>query len=210
MSFSLPPFLPMVRRALPRLLEGTIAPVVLFYLGFLVGDLLGGLVASLAWAYGAVAVRLLRGQRVTGLLALSLVALTGRSLAALGTGSVFFYFLQPTLGTFLTAGVFLVSAATKRPLTRRLSADLVDLPDHITAHPGMDRLHVSLSVLWGVTFAVSGGLALWLLVSQSLGTFLMVKFAASGGLMAVAVAASTMMFFRFVRSQREQPASVAT
>lgn len=199
MHATLPPALPLLRRALPRLLEGTIAPVACFYAGYALWGLVGGLTASLVWAYGAVAVRLLRGQPVTGLLALSLVVLTARCLVSFGTGSVFLYFLQPTLGTFLTAGVFLVSAASRRPLTERLSSDLVDLPHHLTSHPGMARLHISLSALWGTTFAISGGLGLWLLMSQSVGAFLVLRFAVSGGLVVVAIALSTVMFLRFVR-----------
>lgn len=199
MHVTLPPFLPMLRRALPRLLEGTVAPVAFFYAGYAIWGLVGGLVASLVWAYGAVAVRLLRGQHVTGLLALSLVVLTARTLVSFGTGSVFLYFLQPTLGTFLTAGLFLVSAASGRPLTQRLSSDLVDLPHHLTSHPGMVRLHLSLSVLWGMTFALSGGLGLWLLMNQSVGAFLVLRFVASGGLVVAAITASTVMFLRFAR-----------
>ena len=49
------------------------------------------------------------------MLLIGALLMTARTVIALMTGSVFLYFLQPTLGTFMVAGLFLVSA----PLGRR-------------------------------------------------------------------------------------------
>lgn len=199
MPLPLPPLASMARRALPTLLEGTIGPIVAFYLGYAAGGLVPGLALAGAWSVGAVALRVSRGQRVSGLLVLSLVALAVRTVTSLATGSVFVYFLQPTLGTFATALAFAGSAVLRRPLTERLSADLVELPESVTTHPAMGRFHVTISLLWGLTFAASGALGLWLLTSQSVGTFLLARTAASGGLTVLAIGLSVLLFWDLVR-----------
>lgn len=199
MLLPLPPLATMARRAVPTLLEGTVGPIVAFYLGWSLGGLIPGLVLGAAWSLGAVGLRLLRGQRVTGLLVLSLVALAVRTVTSLATGSVFVYFLQPTLGTFATALLFAGSVVVRRPLTERLSADLVDLPETVTEHPAMGRFHVTISLIWGATFAISGALGLWLLTSQSVGTFLVARTAASGGLAALALGLSVLLFWDLLR-----------
>lgn len=199
MSLTLPHLAAMARRAVPGLMEGTIGPMVAFYAGYVAGGLVPGLVLAAAWSLGAVALRLARGRPMTGLLLLTLMALAVRTVTSLATGSVFVYFLQPTLGTFVTAAVFAGSVLVRRPLTERLATDLVDLPDAVTGHPEIARLHVALSLLWGATFAISGALGLWLLVSRPVGTFLLMRAATNGVLVAVAVAVSAAMFVQRVR-----------
>lgn len=198
MPFTLPRFREMARQALPSLFEGTIAPVGLFYLGYATLGLGFALALSLAWAYGSLVRRLVRREKVPGLVILSVVALTARTLLAVVTGSAFVYFLQPTLGTFLTGGIFGVSALAGQPLTERLAHDVVNLPAAVTGHPAVRELHLTLSVLWAAVFVVNGVVALWLLVSQSIGTFLVGKTVANGLLLAVGVVVSLGLFKRCV------------
>lgn len=199
MPFRLPSFSAMARHAFPHVLEGSVIPIALFYAGYVLYGLWGGLAASLIWSYGAVGFRMLRRMPVGGLLILSLLALTVRAGLSLATDSVFLYFLQPTLGTLATAAAFGLSALFGKPLTYRLSADLVKLPAHVQEHPAIRRLHVRLSLLWALTFAVNGGTALWLLASQSVGAFLILKSAANLAVFVGAVALSTYLFLRCVR-----------
>lgn len=199
---TLPPLRGLARHALPRLIEGTLAPIAIFYVAYLVLGLWGGLVAGLAWGYGALGWRLARGLPVSGLLVLSTLALTVRTAIALATSSVFVYFLQPTLGTFATAVAFLASVLIGRPLTERLSADLVVLPEEVTAHPAVRRLHRRLTVLWALVFVVNGAIALWFLTSASVGTFLVGKTLSSGAAMLGAVGVSVVWFRRCIRDHQ--------
>src|SRR5581483_7825037 len=58
----------LVRNAATHLLEATIAPLVLFYGIFSGAGMRWALMASLAWSYGAIALRMIRRQRVPGIL----------------------------------------------------------------------------------------------------------------------------------------------
>ncbi len=198
----LPPLRTLAREALPRLFEGTVAPAGLFYGGYVLKGLWLGLLAAFLWSYATVGVRMLRRRPVSGLIILSLVALTGRSVAAFMTHSVFVYFLQPTVGTLLMAGAFLASAIAGRPLTERLARDVVSLPAAVRDHPAVRRLHVRLSVAWGATFLVNGALALWLLLNHSVGTFLLAKHLAGAVLTVAAVAGSVIAFRRCMANHR--------
>jgi uncharacterized membrane protein len=123
----------------------------------------------------------------------------------LATGSAFLYFLQPTLGTGLVAGVFIGSTLLGRPLAMRLAADFMPLPEALLAHDGVRRFFLRISLLWAGVFLANAGISLWLLVSQSLATFLWTRTVASLVLTAVAVAISTLAFRRCVTTT-QQPA----
>ena len=55
------------------------------------------IVGALAWSYGAIAWRALTGRRTSGLLILTAIVMTGRTVIALVTDSTFLYFLQPII-----------------------------------------------------------------------------------------------------------------
>jgi hypothetical protein len=184
---------------LPRVIESTLVPLVLTYFGLRYLGLSGGLGAPLAWTYGAVIVRLLLRRRVSGMLIIGALSLAARTAAALATGSVFVYFLQPTLSTFLTGIAFAGSALVRRPLTHRLTGDLIPLPRDVHEHPAILALHRRLSTLWGATFAVNGAAALRLLRTQPVGTFLVGRTVAGAITFVAAVAVSVVAFGRCVR-----------
>ncbi len=205
------PYIPrlgaLVRHALPTVVESTLIPVALFY-GFLwlVGTR-GAVVAGLLWSYAALLWRALRRRRIPGLLLLGSLALTARTVSALATGSLFVYFLQPTLGTFAAAAAFLLSVPAGRPLAERLAADFVPLPPGFVAQPFVRRLFVRITLLWAFVLLANAAIATWLLVSQPLRGFLVTKTSVSGVLMAAAVAVSTLWFRRSVR--RHAPATTS-
>src|SRR6266516_3933430 len=148
---------------------------------------------------------LLARRRVPGILVLGIVGLTARTAMALVTGSAFLYFPQPTLGAGLVAGVFIGSVLLGRPLAMRLAADFMPLPEALLAHDGVRRFFLRISLLWAGVFLANAGISLWLLVSQSLATFLWTRTVASLVLTAVAVAISTLAFRRCVTTT-QQPA----
>ncbi|MDH2425489.1 VC0807 family protein [Sphaerisporangium sp. TRM90804] len=190
----------LVRHAVPRVLEGMIIPVAVFYAGMLAGGVTVGLVAAVAWVYGGAALRMARGKPVPGTVLLAMLAITVRGALALVTGNVVIYFLQPTLGVFCASLAFLGTAASRRPLIQRVTTDLVPLPEHLVGHPLMRRLFVHLSLLWGTVQLANGSLSLWLLLSRSIETYLVVRTAAVAVLMTVAALASVFAFKRVLRA----------
>jgi hypothetical protein len=190
----------LIRHAVPRVLEGMILPVAVFYAGLLVAGIHGGLVMAVGWVYGGVALRLVRRQAVPGTVLLAMLAITVRAALALVTGDVVIYFLQPTLGVFCASLAFLATAATPRPLIQRVTTDLVPLPEHLIHHPRMRRFFMHLSLLWGTVQFVNGSLSLWLLFSESIETYLIVRTAAVAVLMVLAAGASLLAFKRVLRA----------
>jgi intracellular septation protein A len=190
----------LTRHATPHLLETTLIPLGLFYAGLQLFGLWAALLAALVWSYTALLRRLLTHRRVPGILMLGIVGLTARTALALATGSAFLYFLQPTMGTGLMATVFLGSVLLGRPLAQRLAADFLPLPEALLARHGVRRFFQQVSLLWAGVLLANAGISLWLLVSQSLATFLWSRTVASLALTGLAVAASTWWFRRCVRA----------
>jgi hypothetical protein len=190
----------LARHATPHLLEATLIPLALFYGGLQLLGLWAALLAALAWSYTSLLRRLVTRRRVPGMLMLGIVGLTARTALALATGSAFLYFLQPTVGTGLVAAVFLGSVMLGRPLALRLAADFMPLPEALLAHHGVRRFFLRVSLLWAAVFLANAGISLWLLVSQSLATFLWSRTVASLTLTGLAIAISTYWFRRCVRA----------
>jgi intracellular septation protein A len=189
----------LARHATPHLLEATLIPLGLFSGGLKLMGLWGALLAALIWSYSSLLRRLVTRRRVPGMLMLGIVGLTARTALALATGSAFLYFLQPTVGTGLVASVFLGSVLLGRPLAMRLAADFMPLPEALLAHHGVRRFFQRISLLWAAVFLANAGISLWLLVSQSLATFLWTRTVASLTLTGLAVAISTHYFRRCFR-----------
>ena len=203
--FPIPRLTALARHATPHILEATLIPLALFYGGLRLVGLWGALIAALLWSYSSLLRRLLMRRRVPGMLLLGIVGLTARTGLALATGSAFLYFLQPTLGTGLVATIFIGSTVLGRPLAMKLANDFMPLPESLLAHAGVRRFFHRISLLWAGVFLANAGISLWLLVSQSLATFLWTRTVTSAVLTAAAVAISTMAFRRCVTST-SQPA----
>jgi hypothetical protein len=184
------------RRTVPHLFEATIVPLVLFYTALRLVGGSGALAIGLAWSYGAITVRCLRGRRLPGVLVLGALAMTARTAIALATGSVFVYFLQSSLGTVLVGLTFLVSLALGRPLAARLADDFCPLPSGFHDHPGLDRFFRQITLLWALVQLGNAALTTWLLVSHPLTTFLWLKPLVSWACTGAAIATSIAMFRR--------------
>lgn len=177
-----------VRRSLPSVIEGRVVPVLLF-IGFLklVGTT-GALLVALAWSVAITVFRRARGQRVPALVLLSVVGLTARTVLALATGSLMVYFLQPTIGTALVGVAFLVSVRLGSPLAERLVHDFVPFDADTASHPQLRRFFVRLSLLWAGASLANAALTLWLLLTQTPTTFVLVKSLLGPGFTAAVVA----------------------
>jgi hypothetical protein len=196
--FHMPSVRALTRHALPNVLEGMLLPVGVFYLFMWLAGMWGGIVASLAWSWLAIAYRLVTGRRVPGLLVVGALGITARTLVAVATESVFVYFLQPTLGTVVMAAAFLLSVPAGRPLAARLAGDFLPMPDWFTGHPAIRRFFLRVTVLWAGIQLASAGVALWLLVTQPVGVYLAAKTLTTGVVWVAGIAASTVWFLRLL------------
>jgi len=164
-----------IRHALPTVVEGKVIPVLAF-LGFLqLVGVTGGLLAALAWSVSAVVYRLATGRSVSGLLIIGTIGLAARTGLALATGSIVVYFLQPTISTALVGFAFLFSVPLGRPLAEKLAHDFCPFDPETADHPMLRLFFLRLSMLWAVTSLLNAGLTLWLLLTQSLTTFVVIK-----------------------------------
>ncbi|WP_435742377.1 VC0807 family protein [Nocardioides sp. SYSU DS0663] len=172
------------------LLVACVAPACLFYACFRLADIWTAMFVALGWSYGALLWRALRGHRTSGLLILTAVVMTGRTAIALATDSTYLYFLQPIISDGLIAAVFLVSLATTRPIVARLAGDFYPLDEELSLRPRMRRLFWRLTLLWGTVGLGKALVTLWLLRSQTLETFVLVKSVSAPSVNALAVAAT--------------------
>jgi intracellular septation protein A len=189
----------LARHAVPHVLEATVAPLVVFYAALWLAGVWGGLIGALAWSYTAILRRLVTRQPVPGLLVLGAVGITGRTLVAAISGSVFFYFLQPTLTTVLIAGLFLLSVPAGRPIAERLAGDFCPLPAGFVRSPPVRRFFTRITLLWAFVQLANAALSLWLLVTQSVATYVVARATGSWTLTVAAIVLSTLYFKRSMR-----------
>lgn len=164
-----------VRHSLPKVIEGKVIPLLLF-VGFL--ELFGNvwaLLIALAWSFAAIGARAILGHRIPGLILLSTAALVGKTIAAIATGSMLVYFIQPTVTTVIVGVTFLVSVPLGHPLAQKLACDVFPFEESTRTHPLMEQFFVRLSVLWSFTSLVNAAVTVWLLLTQSITTFVLIK-----------------------------------
>ena len=200
-AVQLPSWRSMAGRAAVHLLEATLVPLGLFYLVLALLGLRWALLVALTWSYAALARRAITGRRLPGVLLIASGLFTVRTGIALVAHSVFVYFLQPTLGTFLVAGLFLASVPLRRPLAERLARDFCPLPDSVVGRGTVRRFFMQISLLWALVYLVNGAATLTLLLTSSLGTFLVLKTVASTLTTVTAVAVSYLWFHRSLRAE---------
>jgi hypothetical protein len=152
-----------------------IIPATLFYVCLLVAGVWTAIVVALLWSYGAIAWRKVTGRRTSGLLILTAVLLTGRTAISLVADSTFLYFLQPIISDGVVATAFLLSLATARPLVARLAGDFYPMDHELHLRPRIQRLFWWLTAMWAVLCVGRALMSLWLLLSQSVETFVLVK-----------------------------------
>ena len=165
----------MVRRVSLSLLIAVIVPAVLFYGAFVLAGVWTAIAAALVWSYGAIAWRALTRRRASGLLILAALLLTGRTALSVMADSTWLYFLQPIISDGVVAALFLLSLASTRPMVARLAGDFYPMDHELAARPRVRRLFWHLTVLWALLGLAKATMTLWLLQSQSLETFVLVK-----------------------------------
>ena len=140
----------MIRRVGLSLTVACVIPAALFLTCFEVFGVWPAILAALAWSYGAIAWRAVTGRRTSGLLVLTAIVLTGRTVIALVADSTFLYFLQPIITDGVVAATFLLSLATARPMVARLAGDFYPMDAELSLRPRMRRLFWHLTAMWAV------------------------------------------------------------
>jgi hypothetical protein len=190
-----------LRQVARHLFEVVLAPLGLFYLLLTLTNFTGGLLAALGWALTAVARRVLTRSPIPAVLWLSTGLLVVRTAIGYATGSVFLYFLQPTLQNFLIAFGLLATVGLRRPLIARLADDFCAFPAALTSNLRVQRFFRRVSLLWALVFLTNGAATLWVLARATLGNFLMVTTAGSFSLVGIAAVVSLLWFRRELRGE---------
>ncbi|MGB9282185.1 MAG: VC0807 family protein [Pseudonocardiaceae bacterium] len=188
-------------QAARHLFEVVLAPLGLFYLLLTMTNLTGGLIAALAWALAALLRRVVTRTPIPAVLLLTTGLLVVRTVIGYATGSVFLYFLQPTLQNFLIAFGLLATMRLRRPLLARLADDFCAFPVALTSNLRVQRFFRRVSLLWALVFLTNGVATLWVLARATLGDFLMVTTAGSFTLVGIAAVVSLLWFRRELRGE---------
>jgi hypothetical protein len=173
---TLPPRLPTVLRRLGLSLTiACVIPAALFLSCFEAFGVWTAILAALAWSYGAIGWRALTGRRTSGLLVLTAIVLTGRTVIALVAQSTFFYSLQPIITDGVVAATFLLSLASARPMVARLAGDFYPMDAELSMRPRLRKLFWHLTAMWAFVCLAKAVAMFWALNSLSIDTFVLVK-----------------------------------
>jgi hypothetical protein len=157
------------------LLMANVVPSALFFFCLRAGNVWTALVAALVWCYGAMAWRIGTKRPVSGLLLISMIGLTAKTVLAVASGSTFIYFLQPAVTDGIVALLFLVSLATARPVVARLAADFYPINADVAGRPAIQKLFWRLTLFWATLCLAKSIVTVFLLESVSTVTFVEVK-----------------------------------
>jgi hypothetical protein len=172
---SRPPLRTVLRRLGLSLTMACLIPAALFLSCFEAFGVWTAILVALTWSYGAIGWRAVTGRRTSGLLVLTAIVLTGRTVVALVAQSTFFYFLQPIITDGVVAATFLLSLASARPMVARLAGDFYPMDAELHLRPRMQRLFFKLTAMWAGVCLAKAIAMFWALNSLSLNTFVLVK-----------------------------------
>ncbi len=195
-----------VRGLVVSLTIACVIPGLLFYLALVTIGVETAIVVALAWSCGAIGWRHATNRAPSGLLALTVAIMTVRTVAALASGNTFVYFIQPVISDGLVASVFLLSLLTARPVVARMAGDFYPMTHDLAARPRIRRLLWRLTLMWGVVCLARGLVSLYLLESQSLVTFVVVKNITLVSMTMLATAATVAASARVARQEGLLPA----
>ena len=199
----------MARHAVPHVVEATLIPLLLFYTFLWTAGVWGALIAALAWSWLAIGRRVVTGQRIPGILVLGALGITIRTIVAFASGSVFVYFLQPSLTTLAVAAAFLFSVPAGRPLAERLAHDFVPLDPAVLRLPGVQKVFVRITLLWAFVNLANAVVTIALLMSQPVGAFVAAKTVTTTLIVIASIVASTSWFKQALHNHNVAVVSVS-
>ncbi|MEZ0076777.1 VC0807 family protein [Planotetraspora sp. GP83] len=196
---ALPRLTALIKQAVPRLLEGVVAPLAVFYAALALLGLNGALIAAVAWVYSGLLWRLVRRRPVPGTMVLAAIAITARAVLGLWSGSAVVYFIQPELGTICISMVFLASVRMRRPLVQKLTLDYIHLPSSVLKHERVRRFFARITLLWAFVLLANSTVSIWLLLHESIGTYLLIRTTAVAVISSLAFVGSAWAFRRVLQ-----------
>lgn len=183
------------------LLWANVIPGVLFYCCMALGNVWTALVAALVWCYGAMAWRVSTRRRTSGLLWLTAVGLTVKTVLTVATGNTFLYFVQPAVNDATIGLLFLISLATARPVVARLAGDFYPMTDDVARRPRIQQLFWRLTLIWAFICLLKAVTTVWLLNSMPLMTFVEVKTVVTPAIATIGAVATVAIAFRVARHE---------
>ena len=178
-----------------------VIPALLIYTTLVAFSITTAVLVALAWAIGAIVWRWVSGRPPSALLLLTVAIMTVRTAFTLATGNTYVYFIQPVFADALVATLFLVSLLHARPVVARLAADFYPMAHGVAARPRIRLLFRRLTLMWGLVIIAKGSVTLYLLESQSLVDFVLIKGIAIITLTSTAAAATIWMSAIVVRKE---------
>jgi intracellular septation protein A len=186
---------------IPRVAEATLIPSTIFYVVWHVLGVWPALISALVWAAAVTLRRFVRTRRVPALVVIGAAGLCLRTLVSAVSGSTFFYFLQPVLGTIVISVTFFASVAVGRPLVRRLAAEFCPLSDEVSNRRGIQSLFRDLTLLWGLVLLANATATLVILLTLSPDTFVATKSVMTPGLTISATAITVVWAIRVAKRE---------
>ncbi|MEU4703567.1 VC0807 family protein [Nonomuraea dietziae] len=197
----LPRLTAMAKQAAPRLLEGVVAPLAVFYTALMILGETGALIAAVSWVYLGVGWRLVRRVRVPATMFLAAVAITARTLIALVTGNNAVFFLTPEFGTICISMIFLASVRLNAPMVQKLTLDYIHLPQAVLRHERMRRFFARITLLWAFVLLANSTVSILLYIHESamIGVYMLMRTSAVAAISGLAIAFSLWAFKRVLR-----------
>lgn len=162
-------------RVAVSLATAVVAPTALFAAALVTFNVTTAVLVALAWMTAVMGWRWTAGRPVSGLLLLTMGIMTLKTGITLATGNTFIYFVQPVFVDLVVATVFLGSLCSARPIVTRLASDFYPMDAAIAERPDVRALFRGLTLMWGLVILAKGIITLWLLVSLSTVSFVLIK-----------------------------------
>ncbi|MGH8959843.1 MAG: hypothetical protein ACRDWT_01330 [Jatrophihabitantaceae bacterium] len=197
----MPGWRPILKRAGTTVLLASLLPMAVFYMSMSLFGLRAAVLATVAWYYAGLLLRVLRHQPVLAAAMLGAGLLSIRAVSVFVTGSAFVYFLQPVAGTIATATFLAATALAGRPVMDRLAHEFCPIPAEVSQRLRNERFFCRLSMVWAVTYFVNAAGTVWLLTNASLTGFIVLKSILSPALVLAAIVASYVVLRFTLRHQ---------
>ena len=158
-----------------------------------------GLLAGTAVVWLLIAIRKIASGSVSSLLMISALVLTTQTAIALSTGYMWMFQLQFPLANLAMCVVFARTAPTRKPLVAQLAADVVELKQPETHHPGLHRFFQGATWFWAGLFGLlTLGMAV-MMVTEPFRLFMLLSSAVTAGLTIVGAAVCVVWFLAVLR-----------
>jgi hypothetical protein len=164
----------MVARGLPQFTAEAVVPVLAFYGAWREWGLAAGVAASSAVSL-AIALRLLRTGRDTGVVALGAVFVAIQAVVALAAHSATVYLAQPVVFSVVLALAYVVSVVVGRPLIGVFASAWYPFPDWFRRSEPFRREFGLQSLVWAAFCLLRAGLRLFALLHSGVGGFVVVS-----------------------------------